>query len=90
MIAYLRSPTNDQEDELTPSNPEGSSEKDKPLVVILNAGFSATTFDLPGHDHLPENSLWRNLLGCEETQVTGNSFHDLILPARTGMVLAKY
>jgi cyclomaltodextrinase len=89
VIAYLRKPVNDLEEVPLPSNPDQTPEKDKPLVVILNAGFSATTIDLPSGDHLPENSLWRNLLGHEEVRVAENSLRDLVLPARTGMILAE-
>jgi len=87
VIAYLRKPANDLEDLQPPSNLEQPVEKDKPLVVILNAGFSATTIDLPSGGHLPENSLWQNLLGNEEFQVTGNIIHGINLPARVGMIL---
>jgi cyclomaltodextrinase len=89
VIAYLRKPANDLQDEQPPSNLEQPVEKEIPLVVALNAGFSATTIDLPSGDLLPENNVWRNLLGHEEFQLTGNSFRGLSLPARTGMILAE-
>jgi cyclomaltodextrinase len=88
VIAYLRKPASHLEDTQPQSDLEHPGEKDKPLVVILNACFSATTIDIPSGDHLAENSLWRNLLGHEEVQVTGNSIHSLILPGRAGMLLA--
>ena len=60
---------------------------EKPLIIILNAGFSAAVLDIPVGDQLPEGSLWRNLLGEAEAQVTRGALRGLTVPGRTGMVL---
>jgi len=90
VIAYLREPVNYMDDVSHSSSLELPAEKDKALVVILNAGFSATVIDLPSGNHLPEKSMWKNLLGNEELQVNGNMIHGIHLPARAGMVLAAH
>ena len=87
VIAYLRKPPGNLEDRQLPSDLEHPGEKDKPLVVILNASFSTTMIDIPTGDHLAENSLCQNLLGNEEYQVTQNNIRGINLPARVGIVL---
>jgi cyclomaltodextrinase len=81
VIAYLRKLPRDPE--VTQPNPD----HEKPLIVILNAGFSAAVLDIPVGDQLPEGSLWRNLLGEAEAQVTSGALRGLTVPGRTGMVL---
>jgi cyclomaltodextrinase len=87
VIAYLRKPASQLEDIQPQSDLEHPIENDKSLVVILNACFTATTIDIPSGDHLTENSLWQNLLGNEEFQVTQNKIRGINLPARVGMIL---
>jgi len=89
VIAYLRRPVNDLEDGQPQSDLEGQSEKHKSLVVILNAGYSTASIDIPAGEYLPENSQWHNLLGHEAVKITGNILRGIGLPARTGMILTE-
>ena len=96
VIAYLRKLVGDTAGTEQPVDQEHQADKagglhpHHPVVVILNAGYSAATVDIPTGDHLAENSLWRNLIGSEEAQVIGNAIRGIILPPRAGMVLATH
>jgi neopullulanase len=83
VIAYIRKLVRDILDT------EPQADTDQPLVVVLNAGFSTATIDIPTGEIFPENCQWRNLLGNGEGQVTSYTLRGLTVPPRTGMVLAE-
>jgi cyclomaltodextrinase / maltogenic alpha-amylase / neopullulanase len=88
IIAYRRSINGDSS-----GDQEHQPEKDKTFIVVINAGFSSATIDIPIGEWFPETGTLCDMLSKTEVQATRNAtgnpaIHGLHLPARSGLVLA--
>jgi cyclomaltodextrinase / maltogenic alpha-amylase / neopullulanase len=88
IIAYRRSINDD-----SPGDQEHQPDQDKIFIVVINAGFSSATIDIPTGEWFPETSTLCDMLSKVEVQVTRNAtgnlaLNGLHLPARSGLVLA--
>ena len=58
------------------------------LVVVLNDGAATYHLDIPVGGHLPDGTRLRDLMGGGEASVVAGHLTGLVLPPRSGVVLA--